>query len=1214
MCYHVSSSKCLLLAFLFCCILALPAQINISAPKNVCIGNLAYFDCSPSVGIKSYKWDFGDGFTSVSKAPFHLYKNMGSYTISLSLKLNNGTTVMDSVNMVVDGLPKAILLKDGPQDSCLYTNLFTIRDQSTPAKTGQDIVKRLILWGDGDFDNSSNRKFDDKLDHHYEKKDIYPIKMEITDNRGCKSSISTKVKVIDGTKAKIKVDISYPSCGEAEVCFSNQSLSSNGAMQVYIWNFDSSGFSILPYTQRTCFTTKSSKYVRAYLLLSNPDNTCRSEDYVKIYLDADSIKNQMNMSDTSICYGSQSPLELRNSGNNSYSYSWSLNGKSFLNEKDVNIIPKTYDLTPDTYLVECRVSKGPCSITHTGKFRVKGPVARMHLFNKKQCGVMNRVFFIDTSRFLNKKHALYNWTVTDPEGENCVIHRALDINKYKNCNISKDWFGKHDYTVPRKLNKITLEVTDTLAGCSDSTSEYAKHGCCGLCKRLGGPISICQYDKFIDLLEDEIGPKFFSLDTGKTWLKFPSEVPKPYKGLYGVAFIFENYIPDRAEDFGDDSIKIYRDDSTWMDTLFTPDFLYVREAKSTEMTVDVYNACKPYEAVITLKDSLFFAGDSTIIEWGDGQTDVFSYVKDTLIKTYKHLYRLPGLSSHIFLTFKSRESCTRNKTLKIQFGKQLELIDHGAPCKNNEICFEAIVTNTYNNSRLEKLKNITWKLDQQPTLIKLYKLCQTYKTGGKKMITLIAEDSLGCIDTIEHKFVIRELKAGVSDDSRTFYCSELKQLFDSSYHLIKDSTDYISRYFWDFGSGMYTTTEKDPFRSFDLRDSIVHITHIVIDNAGCQDSFTFDVKIIGSLPECSFIDTMGCSPFKVVFKNLSKKCSSYIWEFDDFDNTTFENHDENDVSFIYEKQGKFHPKLIGIDTFYNAYTGSVYYCHTTFDPGKSITVFKTIKSTLEGIDTICLGQVAEFTSLSEDVLFNHWDFGDGSKGDISIDSVRVKYLYTKAGNYKLTVVPVYKFLPGTPVCLDSNVIDITVLGVKADFEIDQKSDVPVFYFNNRSQPSYADLRWDFGHPASGSLNFSTKQNPRHNYGKDNGLFTVCLTASVLNKCRDTVCKPVHNDYTEKLVLYNVFTPGNNDGLNDEYEVTMVGENAYSLIIYDRWGVVVYRSDEDGEIGDGINWNGRVHNSGNLCPAGTYYYIFNYSFKMDPDKNYSVNGVITLIRK
>ena len=110
-----------------------------------------------------------------------------------------------------------------------------------------------------------------------------------------------------------------------------------------------------------------------------------------------------------------------------------------------------------------------------------------------------------------------------------------------------------------------------------------------------------------------------------------------------------------------------------------------------------------------------------------------------------------------------------------------------------------------------------------------------------------------------------------------------------------------------------------------------------------------------------------------------------------------------------------------------------------------------------------------------------------------------------------------------------------------------------------------------------------------------------------------MCKIIDNDYTLKVEIPNVFTPGVVDQLNDEYDIDIVGEQKYKLDIFNRWGQLVYQSNNDSENGAGINWNGKFNNTGPECPEGTYFYIFEYEVCYGKNKVNKVNGTIALIR-
>ncbi|MEQ9186829.1 MAG: gliding motility-associated C-terminal domain-containing protein [Cryomorphaceae bacterium] len=83
-------------------------------------------------------------------------------------------------------------------------------------------------------------------------------------------------------------------------------------------------------------------------------------------------------------------------------------------------------------------------------------------------------------------------------------------------------------------------------------------------------------------------------------------------------------------------------------------------------------------------------------------------------------------------------------------------------------------------------------------------------------------------------------------------------------------------------------------------------------------------------------------------------------------------------------------------------------------------------------------------------------------------------------------------------------------------------------------------------------------------------------------CTDTLNKQMIYQY-ETLVYYpSAFTP-NSDGLNDEF--TIVGEAIsdidFHLVIYDRWGNIVFESKKQSNA-----WDGRLKN-GSMAPHGMY---------------------------
>jgi gliding motility-associated-like protein len=129
---------------------------------------------------------------------------------------------------------------------------------------------------------------------------------------------------------------------------------------------------------------------------------------------------------------------------------------------------------------------------------------------------------------------------------------------------------------------------------------------------------------------------------------------------------------------------------------------------------------------------------------------------------------------------------------------------------------------------------------------------------------------------------------------------------------------------------------------------------------------------------------------------------------------------------------------------------------------------------------------------------------------------------------------------------------------------------------------------------------------------------VWLTLTDSNQCSftDSILIQFINCDTNSLIIPNVFTPSSNgngsnnsNDINDFFETKFTGFDNLKGYIYNRWGNVVYSFDYPNDE----YWNGGFLNDlSRPCPAGTYYYIFEFSSSTTNQKK-PVNGVVQLIR-
>ncbi len=68
------------------------------------------------------------------------------------------------------------------------------------------------------------------------------------------------------------------------------------------------------------------------------------------------------------------------------------------------------------------------------------------------------------------------------------------------------------------------------------------------------------------------------------------------------------------------------------------------------------------------------------------------------------------------------------------------------------------------------------------------------------------------------------------------------------------------------------------------------------------------------------------------------------------------------------------------------------------------------------------------------------------------------------------------------------------------------------------------------------------------------------------------------------LIPNIFTP-NGDGVNDVLVFSRTGVDEQQGFIYNRWGEMIFSWSQEVAAWDGRN------NAGEICPAGTYYYVF-----------------------
>lgn len=208
-----------------------------------------------------------------------------------------------------------------------------------------------------------------------------------------------------------------------------------------------------------------------------------------------------------------------------------------------------------------------------------------------------------------------------------------------------------------------------------------------------------------------------------------------------------------------------------------------------------------------------------------------------------------------------------------------------------------------------------------------------------------------------------------------------------------------------------------------------------------------------------------------------------------------------------------------------------------------------------------------------------WDFDETNQNNLSFNNNPV-HIFEDAGTYSITST-----VSDNNGCTSSVFIPnmITVYPTPearfvADPEVANIIE-PVIYFKNQSDGA-SFYTWDFG-----DGKYSSSEDSDHLYNQI-GNYTVELVAISEFSCRDTVSDYVTIEDIFTFYAPTAFSP-DNDGLNDYFKIKGHGIQLddFTLYIYDRWGEVIFQTNDIYE-----GWDGTVYKSNNIVQNGTYTWL------------------------
>ncbi|OFY45572.1 MAG: hypothetical protein A2Z69_03675 [Bacteroidetes bacterium RBG_13_44_24] len=592
---------------------------------------------------------------------------------------------------------------------------------------------------------------------------------------------------------------------------------------------------------------------------------------------------------------------------------------------------------------------------------------------------------------------------------------------------------------------------------------------------------------------------------------------------------------------------------------------------------DIDEGCVPLRVQFSNVSS---GGYTYLWDFGDGT----SSSSDSPGHTFTNFTNAP-VTRQVRLTATSRYNCVNEITGDITI--------HPKPLARFEtdriiVCppFDALLTNTSTNA-----DQYNWNFGDGSTLNTVsgtpfnHTFDNITTNIAQYNVKLVASSTFGCVDSaMQNLYVYPPTIAGFSFNDEG--CSPLTSSF------VNESV-MGETFLWDFGDGSNITV-KDPSHSyFNFSDDDISyfVTLTSTSRYGCTDAMT-DTVFVYANPAAEFIalPTHQVYPAATVsFTNVTNPGPwTYLWDMDDGSTSA----SEDPAPYTYSTWGEFNISL---------YVSSAH-CYDSVS--HLIRIFAS--PPIADFDTIipgCEPLPVQFTNSSLYGNTYFWEFDDGTTSD----EFEPVHTFNESGiyNVKLTVtgdggqdyayhqVEVFR-----KPYVNFRVSPALVMLPEQEVQLYNLSENGVIYL------------WEFG-----DGNTSTEYNPNYRYTSE-GFYDIRLTVWTVNGCMDTLTKlaAVEVVPTGVIVFPNVFEPdmsGPNGGYyslsepdkDNIFRPVWEGVEEYRLEIYNRWGVLIYVSEDVMK-----GWDG--YYQGKVAPQGVYVYKCTGTFSNG--KPFTHVGDVTLL--
>ncbi len=245
----------------------------------------------------------------------------------------------------------------------------------------------------------------------------------------------------------------------------------------------------------------------------------------------------------------------------------------------------------------------------------------------------------------------------------------------------------------------------------------------------------------------------------------------------------------------------------------------------------------------------------------------------------------------------------------------------------------------------------------------------------------------------------------------------------------------------------------------------------------------------------------------------------------------------------------------------------------------------------------CAAFCTQFNNTTANAVSGAWSFGDGNTST----SMNPGNCFQNPGSYNISLM-VTDANGCSNTLVVNNMINVFPNPIASFVSTPDKITItdPVVHFTDNSIGAYR-WQWSFGDVIN---SYSSEQNPLFEYS-DSGSYKVSLVVYNEFGCSDSLSKYVTVEPDYAIYFPNTFTP-NGDNKNDIFKMAGIGVDEYELLIYDRWGVMIFLSTDIN-----VGWDGRMEGQTDIVQQDVY--VWKTNIKDIYGKQHRFTGHINLIK-